>query len=182
MKKVKKYKNGFITDPLCLKPKDTVAQVHEIKETHGFSGIPITDTGTVGGKLLGMVSSRDVDFVEDQSQALDTIMTKELVTATEGCTLTEANKIMQESKMGKLPIVNGNNELVSLISRLDLIKNRDYPNASKDSNKGLLVAGAIGTRLGDRDRAVALIEAGVDVLVIDSSQGDSMYQVNLLGV
>jgi IMP dehydrogenase len=177
---VKKYKNGFITDPKCLSPENTLDDVDRIKSEFGFAGIPITKDGTIGSVLVGIVSNRDIDFIEDRSTKLGEVMTKELVTAKEGVSLAEANKILRESKKGKLPIVNSRGELVSLISRRDLVKNRDFPYASKDANKQLLVGAAIGTRPSDRDRCTALVNAGVNLIVIDSSQGDSIFQIEII--
>jgi IMP dehydrogenase len=177
---VKKFKNGFITDPKCLSPEDTLADVDRIKAEFGFAGIPITKDGKVGSVLVGIVSNRDIDFIEDRSTKLSTVMSTDLITAPEGVSLSEANKILRESKKGKLPIVNARGEFLSLISRRDLVKNRDFPHASKDANKQLLVGAAIGTRPNDRDRCSALVAAGVNLIVIDSSQGDSTFQIDLI--
>lgn len=180
--KVKKFKNGFITDPVCLSPQHTVADVLRIKQTLGYSGIPITQDGSMGSKLVGIVSNRDTSFVDDLSIKIREFMTPRasLSVAKEGVKLEEANEILKASKKGKLPVVNENDELVALIARTDLQKNRDFPLASKDSNKQLLVGAAIGTRPDDRERAAALVDAGVDVIVVDSSQGDSMYQIEIV--
>ncbi len=180
VRRVKRYKNGFIMDPVCLSPKQTIADVQRIKVAEGFSGIPITENGNLGDRLVGIVTSRDIDFVEDQSVLIETVMTKDLVTATEPLSLNEANGILQRARKGKLPVVNSKGELVALISHSDLVKNRDFPNASKDSNKQLLCAASIGTRPEDKIRCKALVEAGADVIVIDSSQGDSMYQHDIV--
>ncbi|OQR84055.1 inosine-5'-monophosphate dehydrogenase 2 [Achlya hypogyna] len=177
---VKKFKNGFILSPICASPTDTLEKVDEIKAEFGFAGIPITENGKVGSKLLGMVSNRDIDFIENRKTLLKDVMVTELITAKEGVKLAEANEILKQNKLGKLPIVNAKGELISLISRRDLVKNRDYPKASKDQNKQLLVGASIGTRPNDRERAAALVAAGVNLLVIDSSQGDSMYQIEIL--
>ncbi len=177
---VKRYKNGFITDPMTLSPSHTIADIDERKKTVGFSGFPITEDGQMGSKLLGIVTSRDIDFIADRSTRLADVMTTELVVAEEPCTLEEANQILKESKKGKLPIVNKNFELVALISRTDLLKNRDFPMASKDANKQLLAGAAIGTREEDKERLDALNEAGVDVIILDSSQGDSKFQIDMI--
>ena len=103
---VKRFKNGFITDPLVLSPTHTIADVDEIKEKYGFSGIPITSDGKMGSRLVGFVSNRDVDFLADRTTPLADVMTTDLVVAQEPCTLTEANLNLRESKRGKLPIVN----------------------------------------------------------------------------
>jgi IMP dehydrogenase len=130
--------------------------------------------------LVGIICGRDTDFLVDRNTKLSEVMTKELVVGKEGCSLAEANTILRESRKGKLPIVNDKFELVALISRNDLKKNRDYPLASKCHNKQLLAAAAIGTRPNDKLRAAALVKAGVDIIVIDSSQGDSVYQLDMI--
>ena len=178
--KVKRFKNGFIMDPVCLSPEQTAEDVFRTKANLGFSSFPITQDGKMGGKLVGIISNRDTSFIEDPTAKISEFMTPrdQLVVAQEGVSLVEANAILKDSKKGKLPVVNKNDELVALIARTDLQKNRDNPLASKDKkNKQLLVGAAIGTRPEDKDRAKALVEAGVDVIVVDSSQGDSIYQL-----
>lgn len=183
VRRVKKYKNGFIMDPICLSPDNTLEDVFRTKETLGFSSFPITDTGKMGGRLVGIISNRDTSFIEDPTVKIKEFMTarSSLSVAPEGVSLEEANQILKESKKGKLPVVNDKDELVALIARTDIQKHRDNPRASKESvNKQLLCGAAIGTRPDDKVRAKLLIEAGVDVVVVDSSQGDSMYQIDMI--
>ena len=180
IRKVKRYENGFISDPIVLSPDHQILHVDEIRESEGFSGIPITQDGTTLTPVVGIVTSRDCDFEQDRSHKLKDVMTTELITAPEGISLQEANQILRESKKGKLPIVNDEGLLVSLVSRTDLKKNRDFPDATKDEQKQLRVGAAISTRLEDRDRLQALVEAGTDLIVIDSAQGDSTFQIELI--
>lgn len=178
--KVKRFENGFISDPVVLGPGDKITDVDRIKENHGYSGIPITEDGTLNTRLVGIVTKRDIDFEENRDKKLRDVMTTELVTAPAGITLAEGNNILKESKKGKLPIIDKEGRLVSLMSRTDLRKNEDFPFASKNKDKQLLVGAALSTREEDRERLSALVKAGVDVIVIDSSQGDSVYQIEMI--
>ncbi|HBP22786.1 MAG TPA: IMP dehydrogenase [Planctomycetes bacterium] len=180
IRKVKRFENGFITAPVVLGPDATLADVDRIKERYGFSGIPITEGGEASGRLVGIVTNRDVEFEPDRSRPLREVMTTEVVTAPAGITLQEANDHLRRSKKGKLPLVDGKGRLVSLISRRDLLKNRDYPEAIKNERKQLRVGAAVSTRDADRERVAALVEAGVDLIVIDAAQGDSIYEIRLL--
>ncbi len=180
VRKVKRFENGFITEPIVLSPDHTIRDIDRIREAEGFSGIPITEDGKTGGRLVGIVTSRDCDFETDRDERLRDVMTTDVITAPEGISLQEGNRILRESKKGKLPIVDRNGHLVSLISRTDLKKNRDYPDATKDEKKQLRVGAAISTQLVDRERLATLDEAGVDLIVIDSAQGDSTFQIELI--
>ncbi|KAJ3274226.1 inosine-5'-monophosphate dehydrogenase [Terramyces sp. JEL0728] len=184
VRKVKKFENGFISDPVCLGPTNTVLDLLKIKEKFGYSGIPVTENGKLGSKLLGLVTSRDIDFLQSDADAnikLKDIMVTELVTAKKGISLAEANKILSSSRKGKLPIVDENGNLTALLARSDLIKARDYPLASKTkTSKQLLCAAAISTHEEDKIRLAALVEAGLDIVVLDSSQGNSLFQINMI--
>ena len=180
VRKVKRFENGFILDPVVLSPRNTVHDVDRLKIEHGFSGIPITEDGTLGSKLVGIVTNRDIDFEKDRSRPLAEVMTTELVTANEGVTLHQANQILKQSKKGKLPVVDSAFRLVALLSRRDLLKNKDYPFSSKSEDKQLLVGAAVSTRPEDRERVEALVSAGADIILIDSAQGYSVFQIEML--
>lgn len=177
---VKRYENGFIAEPKVLSPRHRISDIYEIKNRYGFSGIPITEDGTLKSKLVGIVTNRDIDFEKDHSILLADVMTTNLVTANKGVSLSEANEILRKSKKGKLPIIDEDGRLVALMSRTDLIKNREFPLSSKDAHKRLRVGAAVSTHPQDRERIEALVEKGVDLLVIDSAQGYSSYQLELL--
>ncbi|MFC1805628.1 IMP dehydrogenase [Planctomycetota bacterium] len=178
--RVKRFENGFITEPVVLGPDHTIADIDRVKDEMGFAGIPITEDGTLGSRLVGIVTNRDIDFEPDRSKKLREVMTTDVVTAPQGVTLQEANRILRESKKGKLPIVDPKGRLVSLVSRTDLLTNAEFPLASKSADKQLLVGAAISTRDSDRERLAELVANGVDVIVIDSSQGDSDYQIGMI--
>ncbi len=180
VRKVKRYENGFINNPIVLSPNHRISDIDTIKLKYNFSGIPITEDGNLNSKLLGIVTNRDIDFEKDRTKLLSEVMTHDPLTANEGITLSQANKILRSSKKGKLPIVDKEGRLVSLMSRNDLLKNREFPLASKDNDKQLRVGAAISTKEEAKERLEALAEAGVDVVVIDSAQGNSIYQVNMI--
>lgn len=137
--------------------------------------------GKMKSKLLGIVTSRDIQFHANSSTPLKDIMTTELVTAKQGITLKEANDVLSSSKKGKLPIVDAEGNLTALLSRSDLMKNLHFPLASKlPHSKQLLCAAAIGTRPDDRVRLSKLVDAGLDIVVLDSSQGNSVYQIDMI--
>jgi len=183
--KVKRYKQGFITCPQCIKPDDTVLDLLAIKQQYGFTGTPVTDTGKVGGKLLGLVTSRDIDFLKEnkyKTTKISEVMVprERLMTGGQELELPDAYNILENEKKGKLPIVNERDELVALIARTDLKKSRDFPNSSYDKKGQLMVGAAINTRETTLENIQLLADAGVDVLVIDSSNGSSSFQVALL--
>ena len=182
VRKVKRYENGFITDPVVLGPQHRIHDVDEIKARYGFSGIPITEDGTRAGRVIGMVTNRDIEFEPDRSRPLSEVMTRDrdLVTARAGLSLKQAHDLLRTSKKGKIPLLDEQGRLVSLVSRRDMVKRRDYPDATKDARGQLRVAAAVSTRDEDRERVAALVEAGVDAIVIDAAQGDSIYELRML--
>ncbi|KAF2095412.1 putative inosine-5'-monophosphate dehydrogenase [Rhizodiscina lignyota] len=181
VRKVKRFENGFILDPIVISPSTTVGEAKQLKETWGFGGFPVTENGTLRSKLIGIVTARDIQFHADLSDPVSVVMSTDLVTGQAGISLLEANDILRKSKKGKLPIVDGNGNLVSLVSRSDLMKNLNYPLASKlPHSKQLIAAAAIGTRPDDKIRLQKLVDAGLDIVVLDSSQGNSMYQVEMI--
>jgi IMP dehydrogenase len=180
VRKVKRYENGFIMNPKVLSPENIIDDIDTIKTQYGFSGIPITEDGKLGSKLVGIVTNRDIDFEGNRGRKLADFMTTNLVTAPQGVTLSEANRILRESKKGKLPIVDKDGSLVALMSRNDLLTNRDYPLSSKDARKQLMVGAAISTQDEAKERLEHLVEANVDVVIVDSAQGNSIYQLEMI--
>jgi IMP dehydrogenase len=181
VRRVKRFETGFITDPICLPPTATIADVDAIKAKHGYSSIPVTEDGRVGSRVVGLVTNRDIDLERDRTRPLADVMTRDVLWARKGVSLEDANQILRRSKKGKLPIVDEEGRLVALVTRTDLAKNRDFPDATKDfETKRLKCGAAVSTRRQDRERVAALVEAGADVLVIDAAQGDSSFQVEMI--
>jgi len=168
--KVKRSENGVITDPFFLSPEHTLKDADELMSKFRISGVPITE----GRKLVGIITNRDLKFEEDFSRKIKECMTsKNLVTAREGITLTEAKKILAKAKVEKLPIVDDDFNLKGLITIKDIEKQIKYPNSAKDEQGRLLCGAAIGITANVLDRAAALVDAKVDVVVLDSAHGHS---------
>ncbi|MEO1922970.1 MAG: IMP dehydrogenase [Nautiliaceae bacterium] len=177
VEKVKKSESGIIIDPIKIFPDDTLAKAEELMATYKISGVPVVDKN---GKLIGILTNRDMRFEKDYSKKVKDVMTKmPLVTAKEGITLEEAEEILHENKIEKLPIVDEKGYLKGLITIKDIQKKKEYPNANKDKFGRLRVAAAIGVGNGI-ERAAALVGAGVDVIVIDSAHGHSKGIIDLV--
>lgn len=166
--KVKRSENGVITDPVTLTPDETVGAARKLMKEHNIGGVPIT----VDGYLKGILTRRDLRFLTDNEQKLSEVMTREdLVTASENTTLETAERILTENKVEKLLLVDDKYRLKGLITIKDIDKLTRFPHACKDARGRLRVGAAIGVR--DFERAESLIQAGVDVLVVDSAHGHS---------
>ena len=167
---VKRSENGVITDPFWLGPGHTLAEADELMAKFRISGVPICDRG----KLIGIITNRDMKFETDMNQLIDNVMTKDhLVTAPEGTTLDQAREILRRHKIEKLPIVDEQFHLKGLITIKDIEKAQVYPNSARDEQGRLMVGAAIGVTPDVLDRVAALVEAGADVLCLDSAHGHS---------
>ncbi|MBQ8283554.1 MAG: IMP dehydrogenase [Clostridia bacterium] len=168
--KVKRSEHGVITDPFFLAPNNLVKDAVALMEKYRISGVPITKDG----KLVGILTNRDLRFESDYEQPISNIMTKEgLVTAPVGTSLAEAQKILGKHRIEKLPIVDDEGYLKGLITIKDIEKSIQYPNSARDENGRLLVGGAVGVAGGTMERIAALIEARADVIAIDTAHGHS---------
>ena len=168
--KVKRSENGVITDPFYLSPEHTLADANELMGKFRISGVPITENG----KLVGIITNRDLKFEEDFSKKIKESMTSEgLVTAKVGITLDEAKKILANARKEKLPIVDDDYNLKGLITIKDIEKQIKYPNSAKDAKGRLLCGAAVGITANVLERVAALAEAQVDVIVLDSAHGHS---------
>ena len=176
--RVKNYKKGFVTSTSNLTPEDTLADVLSLKDRTGHSTVAITDDGTANGKLLGIVGSKDYRVSRmDPATKVKEFMTprEKLITAPDTCSLSEANDIIWENKLNNLPLVDENDHLTYLVFRKDYDSHKDNKLELLDENKAYIVGAGINSR-DYEERVPALIEAGADVLCIDSSEGYSEWQ------
>lgn len=173
--RVKRSESGVITNPFSLTPNHHVYDAEELMGKYRISGVPIVDEDK---KLVGILTNRDLRFVHDYSIKINEVMTREnLVTAPVGTTLQEAEVLLQKHKIEKLPLVDEDNTLKGLITIKDIEKAIQFPNAAKDSHGRLLCGAAVGISKDTMDRAEALVNAGIDVLVVDSAHG---HHINIL--
>ena len=173
--RVKRSESGMILNPITLSPDRKVSEALELMARYHISGIPIVD----GQKLVGILTNRDLRFETDLNKRVSSLMTKEdLVTVPVGTSLTEAEKILQNYRIEKLLVVDKDRRLRGLITVKDIQNRKRYPLASKDEHGRLLVGAAVGVAQDTRERAAALVEAGVDVLVVDTAHGHSRGVLN----
>jgi IMP dehydrogenase len=169
--RVKRSESGMIRDPITLTADKTLREAHGLMARFSISGVPIVEES---GRLIGIVTNRDLLFETDLDRTIGDVMTSDgLVTAPVGTNLEDAEKILHQHRIEKLPVVDGDGVLQGLITVKDILKRRLFPNSCKDEHGRLRVGAAVGAALSDLDRAGALVEAGVDVLVIDSAHGHS---------
>lgn len=171
VRKVKKYESGVIKDPITIEADATVDELLEMRRQHNISGLPVMENG----QLVGIVTSRDVRFEENLAKKIRDIMTpkERLVTVKEGTSQHEVQGLLQKHRIEKALVVDDSFKLVGLMTVKDIEKARDYPNACKDSSGQLRVGAAVGTGAETEERVRALVEAGVDVIVVDTAHGHS---------
>lgn len=180
VKKVKRSESGMIIDPITLKKNNTVAEAKALMKKYKIGGIPVINDHQ---ELIGIVTNRDLRFEKNNEKEVHEVMTTEnLITVKEGTSLKEAEKILQNYKIEKLPVINDNKKLVGLITFRDIIKVIENPNANKDTYGRLRVAAAIGVTRDALERAEALIKEGVDALVIDTAHGHSKGVAEILKI
>ncbi|HEY7906947.1 MAG TPA: IMP dehydrogenase [Wenzhouxiangella sp.] len=168
---VKKYEAGVIKDPVTVAPSTTIREVLELTRRHNISGVPVVD----GHELVGIVTSRDMRFEKKLDDPVKNIMTRKdkLVTVEEGASQDEVLELLHRYRIEKVLVVNKQFELKGLVTVKDIQKSRDFPNAAKDDAEQLLAAAAVGTGGDTEDRISALVEAGVDIIVVDTAHGHS---------
>lgn len=172
VRKVKKFESGMVADPLTFPPDAKLAQVRALKEELNFSGFPVVERGT--GKLVGIITNRDMRFAENPDQPISELMTKDnLVTVKEGVSGAEAKRLLHQHRVEKLLVVDDKYRCIGLVTVQDIDKAATHPNACKDEQGRLRVAAATGVGDSGWERSAALIDAGVDVLVVDTAHGHS---------
>jgi IMP dehydrogenase len=177
--RVKRSESGMILNPITLPPDATLQDAHDLMARFSISGVPIVENG---GRLVGIVTNRDLQFERQPERSIREVMTSEdLITASVGTTLEEAEAVLHRHRIEKLPVVNEDGTLAGLITVKDIVKRRQHPNASKDERGRLRVGAAIGASRADLERARALVDAGVDVIVIDTAHGHSEGVLQALG-
>jgi IMP dehydrogenase len=176
---VKRSEAGMVTDPVTCSPQNTLAEVDAMCAKFHISGLPVVDGD---GALVGIITNRDMRFEVDMNKRVAEVMTKApLITAQEGVTADAALGLLRRNKIEKLPIVDGHGRLTGLITVKDFVKTEKHPHATKDSDGRLLVAAAVGVGADSWERAMALVDAGVDVLVVDTAHAHNRMVLDMVG-
>ena len=179
VKRVKKFESGIVVDPVTITPDETLSDALELMRNHGISGIPVVKKGSK--KLVGILTNRDVRYASDKKQLVKELMTKEnLITTKPGISKIEAKSLLHENKIERILITDANGNCVGLMTGKDLEKTKQFPQASKDKEGRLLVAAATGVGLDGIKRAEGLIEAGADIIIIDTAHGHSSGVIETL--
>jgi IMP dehydrogenase len=169
--RVKRSESGMILNPITLTREASLQDAHDLMARFSISGVPIVENG---GRLVGIITNRDLQFETDLGKSIEQVMTSEnLVTVPVGTTLDEAQALLHKHRIEKLPVVDAAGDLKGLITVKDIFKRRQYPDACKDEHGRLRVGAAIGASRGDLERAALLVDAGVDILVVDTAHGHS---------
>ena len=171
--KVKKFEAGMVVNPLTITPDKPLRDALQMMETHHISGIPVVDGKGAGNKLVGILTNRDVRFATDPNQRVADLMTRAVVTVKDGTTTDEARRLLHEHRIEKLVVVDADDNCIGLITVKDMEKAQNHPLASKDDRGRLLVAAATGAGPDGLKRAEALVDAGADVIVVDTAHGHS---------
>ena len=178
VKRVKRSESGMILDPVTLNENSLVAEAKHCMREYSIGGIPVVDPNNI---LIGIVTNRDLRFEKEFGKPIrDVMTTQNIIKASSGITLKEAELILQKHKIEKLPVTNENNKLIGLVTYKDIVKLRQYPNSCKDKFGRLRVAAAIGVTADAEERATALIKAGADAIIIDTAHGHSKGVIDLL--
>ncbi len=171
VRQVKRFKSGMVVNPITIAPDATIGELLAIKQQHKISGIPVVDDK---GRLLGIITNRDVRFATDMNATIASLMTKNIVTVKEGVDRDEQRRLLHKHRIEKLIVVDDDNHCIGLITVNDMEKAADHPFAAKDDKERLLVAAATGIGDAGRERAERLIDAGVDVIIVDTAHGHSI--------
>ena len=178
VRRVKRSENGLILDPITLQPENTIGDALRLMKENKIGGIPVVDNNKI---LVGIITNRDLRFEHDKTKKVGEAMTKEhLITAPEGTDLSKAEKILQQYKIEKLPVVSNDGKLIGLITYRDILQLSNFPNAVKDAYGRLLVGAALGITKDLLDRAYALQQVGADVMALDSAHGHSRGVIEAL--
>src|SRR5918995_2622354 len=181
---VKRYESGMVMNPITIHPDETLADALAMMKHHGISGIPVVERGPNGtkGKLVGILTNRDVRFANNPGQKVSELMTKDrLITVRDGVNQEEARRLLHQFRIEKLLVVDDHYRCIGLITVKDIEKQVAYPSAAKDSQGRLLVAAATTTGEGGLERSERLIEAGCDVIVVDTAHGHSVSVLDSVG-
>jgi IMP dehydrogenase len=169
--KVKKFESGMVVDPITIGPNNLISDVKKIIREKNISGIPVVDNFN---KILGIITNRDLRFSTNDSAKVRDLMTKDVVTIKQGYKINDAKKLLHKNRIEKLIVTNSNNQCLGLITVKDIEKSEKFPNASKDKNQSLIVGAAVGVGEKEFNRAVSLVNAGSDFLIIDTAHGHSL--------